>query len=343
MSRPSPRIALLYAAFCAGVFALGFAAAEIAVRAQGGVPWRPLPIAMRVDPGGRLYRADPELGYRLVPGSLSVRYPTGYVFHATHDEDGLRATRPSPLAGQTDGESGPERPGLWIFGCSFSYGWGVDDAEAWPWRLQQSLPRWDVTNFSVNGYGTLHSWLQLERALDERPPPEIVVLAYAGFHVDRNTFVRERRKRVAPYSSLGPLVQPYARVVDGALRVEMADVEYRPWPGMRSSALIHRAEQRWNQLERERADGPAVTRAIVRAFVERARGVGARVVVAGIAGDTAEVRREAAELGAIAVDMAIDLSAHGMTNPPPDAHPSPAAHRRYAARLLRALAAAGIR
>lgn len=329
-------LALLYSVYCVAVFAGVFGLAELAVRARGDVPWRSEAPALRVEPGGRLYQADAVLGYRMLPGRYTVRFASGSAFRVTHGPDTLRITRPP----ESPQDAGRDAPALWIFGCSFSYGWGVDDEAVYAWQLQQWLPDWQVVNYSVNGYGTLQSLLQLERALEQRKAPAVAVLAYAAFHVDRNTFVRERRKRVAPFSSLGPLIQPFARLDDdGELSVEMAEVEYREWPGMRYSALVHAAERRWNAFERDRANGPAVTRALVRRFVERAQQAGARVIVAGIAGASEEVLAEAAALGATPVRLALDLDRPGMRNLPHDAHPSPLAHRQYAGRLLRAVRA----
>lgn len=326
------RLAAGYGVYCVVVFGVLFLAAEGLVRLRGAAPWNPQPAALRVDPGGRLYQADGELGYRMLPGRYTVRFPTGFAFDATHGEDTLRIVRESQR------EPAPGAPGLWIFGCSFSYGWGVDDPAVYAWQLQQMLPDWDVVNFSVNGYGTLQSLRQLERGLVEREPPAVVVLAYAAFHDERNTFVRHRRKRVAPFSVLGPLVQPFARLSEqGALVVEMADVTYREWPGMRQSALIHTAEQRWNQVESERVDSAGITQALVARFIETARAAGARVIVAGIAGRFGPVLVRAAEEGAEPLALAVDLGQPGMRNPPPDAHPSPQAHWQYAARLRAAV------
>ena len=325
--------ALAYIAYCVGVFALVFAGAEGLARLRGARPWSPAAPALSVEPGGSLYTGDASVGYAMRPGRYTVRFPTGRSFDVTHGPDGLRSVRPP----ERDAAAGAR--GLWIFGCSFSYGWGVDDAETYAWRLQERLPEWDVVNFSVNGYGTLQSLLQLERALRERPAPAVVVLAYAAFHDERNTFLRQRRKRVAPFSQLGPLVQPFARVgEEGALRVEMAEVTYREWPGMRQSALVHSAEQSWNRLEVDRVDSAAVTRAIVDRFIATARGAGARVIVAGIAGRFAPVLEHAGARGAEPLVLAVDLSQPGMRNPPPDGHPSPRAHAQYAARLRRAIA-----
>ena len=190
------RLTLAYALYCLVVFAVVFGVAEGVARWRGATVWDPRPAPLSVTPGERLYRADPALGYGMLPGRFTVRFPTGDAFRLTNGDDSLRKSRPAAQAPE------PEAPALWIFGCSFSYGWGVDDEDVYAWQLQEALPRWDVTNFSVNGYGTLQSLLQLEKALAERPAPAVVVLAYAGFHDARNTFLRERRKRVAPFLSL---------------------------------------------------------------------------------------------------------------------------------------------
>ena len=326
------RLTLAYALYCLFVFAVVFGVAEAIARWRGATVWDPQPAPLSVSPGDRLYRADPALGYGMLPGRFTVRFPTGDAFTLTNGEDSLRRSRP---AGQA---SPAEAPALWIFGCSFSYGWGVDDEDVYAWHLQEALPRWDVTNFSVNGYGTLQSLLQLEEALDERPAPAVVVLAYAAFHDARNTFLRERRKRVAPFSALGPLVQPFARLdPDDWLQVQMADVTYREGPGIRWSALAHTAEQRWNDWESRQVDSARVTEVLIARFVRTARAAGARVIVAGIAGRFESVLTNAQAAGAEPLMLAVDLSAPGMRNPPPDGHPSPRAHRRYAQRLLRAV------
>jgi len=337
-ARPRARVLALFALLLVAAGAALLLAAEVAARLRGVRPWSPEPVAIRVEPGGRLYERDEVLGYRLLPGRYTVTLESGHRFGATHGDDGLRRTRPQDT---------PPRPGarpLWIFGCSFTYGWSVDDAHAYPHRLQARRPDLDVVSFGVNGYGTLHSLLQLRTALAERRAAEVAVLAYGAFHDVRNTFLRARRKRVAPYSRLGPLAQPYARLHDGALRIEMAEVAYRPAPLTRVSAFAHLLEQHYNRLEQRLHDSRAVTRALVRAFAEEARAGGAQPLFVTITKGAASVamRRFAAGAGIATADIAVDLERPGLRNLPHDGHPSPRAHRLYAARLERALARLGM-
>ena len=78
----------------------------------------------------------------------------------------------------------------------------------------------------------------------------MVVYAYAGLHDERHTFLRNRRKTIAPRNRLGPLLQPYVRLDrHGHLRAAMVAVEYTEFPLMRYSAFVHFLEMTYNPLE----------------------------------------------------------------------------------------------
>lgn len=335
--RLTRRLVAAYLVFLVALLLVASLVGEVAVRARGGRPWDARPAALVVEPGGRLYTKDPALGYTNLPGRYRVTLPTGLSFHTTIDEQGLRVTRPLGRRPKSDAE------GVWIFGCSFSYGWSVDDHAAYPWLIQARHREFDIANFSVSGFGTVQSLIQLEQALRIRRRPAIVVLAYASFHDGRNVLTRHRQKFVAPYQHVGIVAQPAARLeAEGGLEIEMRDIVYQPWPGMRFSALVHQAEKLWNQREDSRVDSAAVTDALIERFVALARGSGARVLIATLTRDERSdaVRRRAFSLGAEGVDLAIDLNAPGMRNLPHDGHPSAAAHRRYASLLERAIGSA---
>jgi hypothetical protein len=334
--RPRAR-ALKTAALAAAALALALAAAEAIARARSVAPWTPDPGEPRVEPGGSLYLADPELGWSLRPGTYRVTLATGLAFTATHDAAGRRMTGP-PGA-----EDAANRPEIWIFGDSFSYGWSVDDAQAYPWLLQAALPEYRVRNFAVGGYGTLQALLQLHAALRGAPAPALVVLGHNFFHDSRNIFSRLRAREVAPWNRLGAIEHPWARF-DGASRVALgrSPVAYREVPGMRWSALARLVADGWDLLDDRRLRGPEVTRALLARFVEEAHEAGAPVLVATLEASPANAPLLAAarSLGARTVDASLDLNLPENTNLPGDGHPSALAHQRYAARLTRAIRAA---
>jgi len=327
MPRPLATAGLALAAILAALLA-----AEVLARARGHRPWTPDPVAADVEPGGSLYRPDPTLGYALRPGSYDVTLASGLRFHATHDAEGHRTTA---AAGAGDGGA-PDRPEIWIFGDSFSYGWAVGDEQTYPWLLQTAFPRHRVVNFAVGGYGTLQALLQLEAALRSHPHPALVVLAHNFFHDARNTFSRLRRREVAPWNRLGTIGHPLARVAPGGeLAFGSAPVAYAELPLMRRSALANLAATAWDVLDDRRLHSHEVTRALLERFTAAARAGGTPVVVVTLEASPANapILGFAASLGARTADVSVDLRRRENTNLPHDGHPSPLAHRRYAKRL----------
>jgi hypothetical protein len=321
----SERIVLGFV-LAAGVGLVCLGLAELLARGAGARPFEVVPSGIRVEPGGSLFQPHPTLGYSHRPGRYEVSQ--GLLrFVVTHGEDSLRITHPAGVH--------PGRPEIWLFGCSLTHGWGVSDRETYAWLLQGRLPRYQVVNFGVNGYGTLHSLIQFEEALAKRGPPAVAVLAYAHFHDDRNTFARARRKLVVPWNHLGPLSQPRARFRDGELRIDLAPADYRELPLMRHLASVHLLEQALNRLEQRSLRGGDVAEALLDRFAELGRRHGVSLVAAGIS--DSEVTRSRLEFlrsrGWHVVDIAVDLEQPVFNNLPSDPHPSARAHRVYARRL----------
>jgi len=305
------------------------ASAEIVLRQAGFAPWRLEPAKITVNPGGCFFQKHETLGYRHLPGSFRITQGEGekaYSFLVTHGADTLRATSESPLPAHE----------TWIFGCSLTHGWFLNDWETYPWLLQSKNPGERIINFGVTGYSTLQSLIQLQEALDGRPQPATVVLAYASFHDKRNTFLRDRRKSVAPFNKLGPLRQPCARLgLGGCLEWGMADVVYNEFPPMKISAFAHFFEILYNQAEDRWVDSHSVSRAIVKKFCKLATERGVRVVVAGIKQDavTADMLGFAASLGVKTVDISVDLNKKENSFYPLDIHPTPHANMQYCEKL----------
>jgi hypothetical protein len=307
------------------------AGAELLARLTGINPWAKADLQIHVTPGGRLFTPHPMRGYAQLPGAFVVTLHDGYSFTMTHLPSGLRITH--PLATSTETRL---KPAIWIMGCSFTHGWSLNDQDTYPWLLQDRLPDYEVVNYGVEGYGTLHALLQLREALTTQHPPRVVVYAYASLHDERNTFLRNRRKTIAPWNRLGPLLQPYVWLDrDGHLRSAMATVEYSEFPLMRYSAFIHFLEMQYNQLEDTRSHSHQVSQRLLLEMAELANQHHVEFVLATIAEDarTREMLAFAQTQGLIGVDISVNSSHHEYTNGPHDSHPSPLANAHYAERL----------
>ena len=171
--------AIIYVALAASFLV----AAEIVLRMKGWHPWDPGELDVVVEPGARLYTNHPALGYVHLPGQYRITLNHSYTFRATYGDDGLRVTHPPVEASSASGD----KEEIWIFGCSFTDGWSLNDEETYAWLLQEKLPAYEVRNFGVDGYGNLQALIQLKEALRAgRRPPRVAVVTYASFH-DRET------------------------------------------------------------------------------------------------------------------------------------------------------------
>ena len=120
------------------------------------------------------------LGWRPKPG-IQVRstQPGSYDVTVTTNADGLRGRR---TIGR---ERTPGVTRIAVFGCSQTFGSGVEDDETFSARLAVSLRGVEVLNFGVHGYGTDQMLLRWERE-GVAYAPDVVVLAFAYYHLDRN-------------------------------------------------------------------------------------------------------------------------------------------------------------
>jgi GDSL-like Lipase/Acylhydrolase family len=322
---------LFYLASYTLIALLLFSLAEGIARLKGFRPWEVKQAEIMVEPGGKFFRANPTLGYTHLPGQFKITLAGAYTFKATNLENTLRITH--PLATY---QSDAARKQIWILGDSITYGWSVNDEEAYAWLLQESFPDYEVVNFGVSGYGTLHSLIQLREALATAQAPRVVVLSYASWHDVRNTFIRIRRKMLAPSASLGPLNQPYARLTrDGRLDIFMDTVEYREFPLMRRSAFMHALEETYDNYEERHAHSHEVTKAIIKEMLDLCRAHNIEMVFASLTSDptTSDMSAYCQGLGIKTVSIYVDLNIKENNNLPYDSHPSALAHKQYAQKL----------
>ncbi|MDP3920784.1 MAG: SGNH/GDSL hydrolase family protein [Candidatus Omnitrophota bacterium] len=320
---------LNYLAALIGVFLV----AEVAVRLFGQRPWKPSrgKRAWRIEPEDTLYAKDAKLGHTHLAGkhrAVSNRDPS-HSFILTHGSDTLRVTSPPERTPQHD-----TRSEIWIFGCSYTHGWGINDWETYPWLLQERYPEYHVINFGVTAYGTIHSLIQFEQRIASGRKPACVVLAYSGRHDMRNTMSRHMSKKITAVNALGALVEPHAYFsADGKLSYEARLVEYKPWPLMRYSAFIHTLEEMFTRWEMSLHRNHEVTLAAIRRFREIATHLGSPFVIAGIYRVRANMRRTLESDRFLKVNISVDLGDPKNNCRPYDPHPSAAANRVYADKL----------
>ncbi|MEW6210180.1 MAG: SGNH/GDSL hydrolase family protein [Acidobacteriota bacterium] len=311
-----------------------FGIAEVIARLSGESPWvRPVASNAKIEPGGRFYAAHPSLGYTHLAGRFQVTLGTGYSFTITNGPDTLRATHPTDQIVSEE----EMKAGIWIFGCSVTEGWSVNDEETYPWLVQEGFPDSDVVNFGVCGYGSLQSLIQFREALKAKAKPKVAVLAYAGFHDERNTAPRNWRKAMAVANNEnGLFLLPRARLEGGErLQVDMSEFTYREFPGMRYFALIHSLEKLYNSYEEGSRNNAEVAREILKQFAAVCAENDILFICAGISGDrsTSSMLNYCRQQGMLTADISVDHKSAEYNNLPHDSHPNAKAHREYAKAL----------
>ena len=122
---------------------------------------------------------DDRLGWELKPGAEGRLASEEFDVAIRINGRGERSDAEVPT------ERTPGRRRIVVVGDSFTFGHGVEAAEAWPARLQALLPDTEVVNLAVTGYGTDQQLLRLEkRGLAYKP--DVVILGLFEGNVFRN-------------------------------------------------------------------------------------------------------------------------------------------------------------
>jgi len=280
-----------------------------------------------------LARFDAVAGYTCIPGVHIVSLVKGRVridSRITIGGDGYR------IAGQASGST--RNPGLWIFGCSYTWGLGVNDDETFPWIVQRAMPAFQVRNLGGNGYGNLQALLQMRDAVRNRIPlPRIAVLVYNDFDLARNVASPSylRMMNASGQSFERPRASVPAGSVDdsGGLRIGWIPL-FQPPTG--NAAAEESPEPDLEYQIR-------VTQALLDSFYEICRQNGIAAVLAVQSRPSGDPMVEyARRAGYVLADIFVDLDERGGWRyrlQPVDGHPNRAAHAQYAARLLDTLRA----
>lgn len=80
---------------------------------------------------------------------------------------------------------------LLLFGCSYAFGFGLEDEQTWAWQLANALgPNWRLENYSANGYSANHMLCMLEHELIKTPQGQNRYALFLALdqHLRRNEF-----------------------------------------------------------------------------------------------------------------------------------------------------------
>lgn len=311
------------------LLALALATGEIFMRLTGRSPWTRPEKTISIEPGDSFFRPHPVYGYAGQPGTLHVTLQDTLQFTVSHNEDGYRRCAP-PL------DSVDARPQVWVFGCSFTHGYGVEDDAAYPWLLQKRFPQYQFRNFAMTGYGTYHSLLQLQEELKKGPRPALAILAYGAFHDQRNVNSRYWQKALAGQEVAEDIQYPFVRLNEkGQLQSQMENPRYESWPLQEWSALVHFFEKQSNGAHEKELESYRVTQMLIDSIGNTCTADSVPLLLAGIFKNEGTNQMLANFAGKMdTIDIAQDTEDPALRILPDDGHPNTEGHRRMAKILV---------
>lgn len=283
-----------------------------------------------VEPEGDFFVYHPSYGFAMQQGEYHINQDDVLKWTSTQNEDGYRITSDSVDITKLE---------IWIFGCSFTYGWGVNDDESYPWLLQEAMPEYTIKNYGVGAYGTLHSLMQLKDELKKGTKPELVILAYLPFHDQRNTASRFWMRAITTHKKLLNLQYPYARLDGDTLKQFSQPLEYEGVPGSSWLRISGMTEVMYNRWQDKTCENAQVTKLILKQIRDTCYSNGIHLLIVGLESDgiTPYIFNNLNLHAINTVDIGLDLSTPEFTFLPADPHPNQAAHQHYAAQLKKYL------
>jgi len=149
-----------------------------------------------------IFQPDSIFGWTNKPLSTGSHF-FPYSFHVRYhiDGQGHRITR-----------GGYDRPKVLFLGCSFTFGHGVEDEEAYPALLGEHFTPYKMVNAAAPAWGTVQAYLKLEQQLALYDDVDLVVYGFINHHLQRNYLRKEWLDRIG----LGRK-NPHLEVRDGKL------------------------------------------------------------------------------------------------------------------------------
>ena len=279
------------------------------------------------------YIADEKLGIQLNEGVFNFVLNEKIKFTATHDSNGNRVI---PSNNHDSNEK------VVFLGCSYTYGYGVNDNESYPAITQEKHPEWNVQNTAVVGYGTAQHLLQL-RELLENDSPVCVILGLSSVHFIRTVLSQKYRAHLKiGYKRSSSDVD---KRMDGAKFPFFDDcsgkVKYASWNSLYSelsgrylSASINFVQGILERNRESKNDPVDVTAAIIKEMQTlcKEKGVAFGVACLDTSKETKALKRKLKDVAWNNIGFSFKQKKY--THLPYDSHPNANGHEKIAASVI---------
>ena len=318
-----------------------FPCLEFALLILGYRPYQQLEYQIESKPKNCII-ASSNKGFALHPGEFEVNINQGLNYTASHNADSLRINSIREVGDENI------RPKIFMFGCSYTYGMGVQDHETFSYIIQESLPENEIINFGVPGFGNVQSYMQLKEQLAKGIIPELVIINYANFHNERNALSQSYRrdlfmgfqrsnKNTSLFDQNASI--PYIQKTDSTFTFELENwiTLYKNWKGRERFATINLMQNLIENWSENKSDKDDVTIFIFREFKMLCDQYGIKLLITGLTQneETQEMLHYLSDLNIQTINISVDLLSDQYNNQPFDSHPNTVAHQHYADEILK--------
>jgi hypothetical protein len=308
---------------------------ELALRVISAKPYIQTDYHIEVSPPNAFTGHD-SMGIALNPGTYDIVLNRKVEFQTTHTFGGQRLT--------TGSDSIEGRPEIALLGCSFTYGYGVNDPETFASILQKKYPNLHFNNHGVIGYGSLQSYFQLESMLRQGTAPEVVILNFASDHFERNALTKKFRRAMKigfdrSMETAREIMRssrfPYLRDPESAVEFEPWDELYADWKWRDKLASVNWIQTQSDRLSDRSRDLVEISAVVIERINILCRENDIRFVVVLLDEDQ-RIRRLENRLrdqNIEVVKVGFDFNSPEFTNLPFDIHPNQKGHKLIASKI----------
>ncbi|MGN0012196.1 MAG: hypothetical protein ACI37J_02655 [Candidatus Bruticola sp.] len=177
-----------------------------------------------------LRQAWDECGWGWERGDYTSEENSDVIQHV--GEDGLRCSGAKSKGGASRQVA--------IFGCSFTFGCGVEDRETFPYLLNERFSDTSFDNYGVSGFGAYQVLLAMRHVLRQKHY-DLVVYDMIPLHLTRNV---DRRIWGNLQNSGVYKIQPYVELVDNKLKEHTSNSF--SWPGEQTFLCVNFFKRVWD-------------------------------------------------------------------------------------------------
>lgn len=276
--------------------------------------------------------ANDSLGISLNPGKFDITLNDAIHFKTEHLFNNRRLT---PHDGVDN------KPKIAFLGCSFTYGYGVNNEETFVAQLQKDNPSYGYDNCGVVGYGTVQSLLELPSILNDTSV-KLVLLNFSSYHFMRNVLSEQYRRNLKTgyansNTTTNKLMQearfPY--LTDCSKPIEFVKWEelHDDWYGRNWMASINWIQTLTENYIDRNKDELAITVCLIKRMIDRCKDANVKFGIVCL-DQTSATDLLHQELGQINwVDIGFDFEDPSVTLLPFDSHPSANGHLEIAKKI----------